>query len=335
MDPRPGRRDFIRRRTPLPDDLDLLRLSRPAMGTVFEVMFRRQFRHLGSVVHRALDEITRLEAILSYFRDTSRVYQLNREAHLHPVEVEPELWDVLQLSLELGCETGGAFDAAAGALWRCWGFHRKQGRIPPPDELDAALKASGADAVELLPGRRVRFLQPGLELNFGSIGKGFALDRAAAILQNAGLDSALLHAGHSSFRALGDPGTGHRGWKLGVRHPLEPEQDALRLRLRDYGMGTSGTSEQFFEVEGRRYGHILDPRTGWPADRHFSVTVLAPRAAEADALSTAFFNSSLAEIESFCRRKRGVGAVVAAGAPGDLWRLHLFGCAEAWVETED
>ncbi len=331
MDTRPRRRDFLRASIPRPADLDLLRLARPAMGTVFEILFPRRDRGHSREVHEALDEIRRLEGILSYFLETSRVYALNHGAHREEIPVEPELWEILELSMEIHRATGGAFDAAAGALWRCWGFHRRQGRIPDPEELESALAVSGMDQVELLPGRKVRFRREGLELNFGSIGKGFALDHALSILQNAGLDQVLLHAGHSSFRALGVPGAGHRGWKLGIRHPQSAESDLLRVCLNNYGMGTSGTSEQYFEIEGRRYGHILDPRTGQPADRYFSVTVLAPRAAEADALSTAFFNSSLEQIEAFCRRRPEVGAVIVEKPDGKPL-YHVMGYAREWVE---
>ncbi len=333
MDVRRSRRDFLRARAaPAPGDLDLLRLARPAMGTVFEILFDRRERAHSLEVHQALDEIRRLESILSYFQESSRVHELNRRAHQEAIVVEPELWDLLELSAVIHRATGGAFDVAAGALWRCWGFHRRQGRIPEAEELAAALAVSGMQRVEMLPGRRVRFQCEGLELNFGSIGKGFALDRALAILQNAGLDQVLLHAGHSSFRAWGVPGAGHRGWKLGIRHPQLAEADLLQVCLLNYGMGTSGTSEQFFEAEGRRYGHILDPRTGWPADRYFSVTALAPQAAEADALSTAFFNSTLEEIEAFCRRRPDVGAVIVEKSGAGEPRYHIMGYARAWVE---
>lgn len=331
-EPLPGRRDFLFRRTPEPADLDLLSLSRPAMGTRFEVLFPRELRRLSGEVHRALDEVRRLENILSYFQPSSETSRLNREASEGPVEVGPEMWELLQISSRLHRETGGAFDPACGALWRCWGFHRRGGRIPPTDELERARECSGFDHVELLEGRRVRFGRAGLELNFGSIGKGFALDRAAAILQNAGLATALLHSGNSSFQGLGNPGVGHRGWTVGIRHPVEMDRDCARVRLSGLGMGTSGISEQSFEVDGKKYGHILDPRTGWPKDRYASATVLARSAAEADALATACFNSELSEIRELAGRLE-LGVVVVphlnAGA------LRRWGWAVELVQPTD
>lgn len=332
MDRRRSRREFLKpvKRTPPPQDLDLLRFSRPAMGTEFEILVPVQYRGKLRAVHQALDEIRRLEEIMSYFRESSRVAELNRDAAARPVEVEPELFELLELGLEIHRETAGAFDLAAGALWRCWGFHRKQGRVPAPDEIGRALAEGGSDSVELLEGRCVRFRRPGVEVNLGSIGKGFALDRVVPILQNAGLEQALLHAGHSSFYAIGDSAPDRTGWRLGIRHPLEKGCDFLRLRLKDMGMGTSGTAEQFFEVDGRRYGHILDPRTGMPSGRYYSVTVLAPSAGVADALSTAFFSLELEEIEDYCAGHSGLGAVVVpAETP---LKMHGFGCAGELLE---
>jgi FAD:protein FMN transferase len=307
-----SRRDLFRmgRGSPPPKDFEVLRLGRPAMGTRFEILMPTRHRRLVEHAHRALDEIRRLEELMTFFKPTSRISEINRDAFERPVVVEPELFELLRRGCELGRETDGALDVAAGALWRCWGFHRRLGRVPAAEDVREALDRSGARHIACDPATlSVRFRKPGLEVNLGSLGKGFALDRAAAILQNAGLGEALVHAGNSSFVAWGNPASDGQGWRISVRHPIRHGSDCLFLRLRDMGMGTSGIGEQYFDIGGRRYGHILDPRDGLPAARYLSVTVAAREATLADALSTAFFSMSPDRIQALCERYPDVGAV--------------------------
>jgi len=147
--------------------------------------------------------------------------------------------------------------------------------------------------VEIDPaGARVRFTRPGIEINPGAIGKGWALDRALEMLRAAGVPSVLLHGGSSSVRALGTQGpatAGRAGWRVGIRDPLRPGRRLATVTLLDRALGTSGSGTQFFVDRGRRLGHILDPRSGLPAEGVLSATVVAPRAAAADALSTALY----------------------------------------------
>jgi thiamine biosynthesis lipoprotein len=200
---------------------------------------------------------------------------------------------LLSRAHELHDRTGGGFDVAAGTLVRAWGFLQRQGRTPPDDVLDAALMASGMRHVELDPEtRRVRFTRAGVELNPGAIGKGWAVDRAVELLADRGVGSVLVHGGLSSVRARGVQGAalpGRRGWPVGVRHPLLPGRRLATLTLADRALGTSGSGTQFFVDRGRKLGHILDPRTGRPAEGVLSATVLAPDAATADALATALY----------------------------------------------
>jgi thiamine biosynthesis lipoprotein len=138
----------------------------------------------------------------------------------------------------------------------------------------------------------VRFLRPGVEINPGAIGKGWAIDRAVESLAAAGVASVLVHGGQSSVRARGTQGPaveGRHGWRVGLRHPLRPGRRLATITLDDRALGTSGSGTQFFIDRGRRVGHILDPRTGLPAEGVISATVLAESAADADALATALY----------------------------------------------
>jgi thiamine biosynthesis lipoprotein len=312
----------------------LLKAGRPAMGTVFEVLFPSRERPLIELTHRALDEIRRLEKMMTVFDETSQLCRVNREAVSNPVPVDSELLEILRISLNLSQETQGAFDVTTGALWRCWGFHEKTGRLPSEKEIDEARTRTGWKHVSLdAEGGSVQICRAGVELNLGSIGKGFALDRAAGMLQNAGFGTALLHAGRSSFYALGSPAESGAGWKLSIRHPLDKESDLLTLRLNNLGMGTSGVGEQYFEVEGRRFGHVVDPRTGWPVQHNLSATAVAPSATIADALSTTFFVMNENEVNLYCQKNPGIGAIVVP-RPRDGQELRVFchGTAGRFIE---
>lgn len=285
-------------------------------------------------VHEVLDEVQRLERQLTVFRDDSEVSLLNREADQHPVKAEAGLFALLQLALRLHRETGGAFDITAGSLTRAWKFLTREGQVPAPEELEQARARVGSQWIQLEEDQHtVFFSRPGLEINLGSIGKGYALDRVLEGLKEGGFTDFLVHAGHSSVLACGDT-PGGCGWKVSIRHPLDKSRDFAALQLYDQAMSTSGIGEQFFLSDGKRYGHILDPRNGWPPGHHVSATAVAPTAAEADALSTAFFIMSTEEVEAFCRTHPGVGAVlIPAPETGGSCRVHRFGLEKEQLEV--
>ncbi|MFM8275254.1 MAG: FAD:protein FMN transferase, partial [Gemmata sp.] len=152
---------------------------------------------------------------------------------------------------------------------------------------------------------------PGLELNLGAVGKGYALDRAAQLLREEwGVRSALLHAGGSSVRAIGVPPGDGRGWPIRLRHPHQADVSLGTVRLAGVGLGTSAATFQFFEYNGRKLGHLLDPRRGWPAEGTASASTIAPTAAEADAMSTAAFVMGAAGAEAVTRLRPALGAVL-------------------------
>jgi thiamine biosynthesis lipoprotein len=260
----------------------------------------------------ALDEVHAIEDWLSLYRETSELSIVNRTAFESPVEVRPLLFALLELADELYRRTSGAFDMAAGALTQLWRQCRREFRIPEPAEIEAARERCGWEHVRLdAEARTVRFMQPGLVLDPGAIGKGFALDLAAGALRTASgaPQSWLFHGGHSSLIAQG-PHNGHAGWPVGVGNPLFTEKRLGTLLLTNQAMATSGSNIQFFRHAGRRYGHILDPRTGCPVEGMLSVTVLADSAAVADALATAFFVMGVENARRCCENWPGVGAIL-------------------------
>lgn len=291
------------------------------MACRFEVTLPLRDRAGMRAACDALDEVDRLEQQLTIFRDSSEVSFINRNAASGPVRVSPSLFELLLLCQKIYRETEGAFDITSGPLSRCWGFLTRQGRVPEPDELEQARSLVGSDKLLLdSDSHTVRFKRPGVQVNFGSIGKGYALDCLAARMGRR-VQAALLSAGSSSIRAIGG-GHGHKGWAVGVRHPRHPRRRLAVLRMRDCAMATSGSEEQFFVQDGKRYGHIIDPRTGLPAERVSGVTVIAPSAALADALATAFYVGGPELAERYCSTHPGIMAfMLESGAE----RLVLFG----------
>lgn len=312
----------------------LIQVARQAMACEFEVFLNAgQAPHGAELAVEALDLVARLEEQLTVYNDESEVSMINLLADQQPRDVEPGLFALLQLARELYEQTGGAFDITAGPLSKVWGFYRRQGRVPAPDDLAEARSHVGSHLVRLDPNRlTVELDHAGVEINLGAIGKGYALDRCAQQLLEAGVADFLIHGGQSSVLAwgtqLGAP-HGEKGWSVGLRHPLRPERRLAEIMLRGRAMGTSGTGTQSFHHQGRRYGHILDPRTGQPAEGVYSATVLAPTAAEADALATAFYVMGPEVAVEHCRGREELSMImVCPGASTGSIRVVQAGMKE-------
>jgi thiamine biosynthesis lipoprotein len=268
----------------------LFRESRPAMGTTVEIFLYASTRdRAATLFEAAFQEIERIESALSTYRSTSEISRINAAAAHRPVVTDPEVFGLIVRALEYGRRTGGAFDVTVGPLVKAWGFFRGDGRYPSADALSEACAKVGWQRVAVDAARRsIRFLTAGLELDLGGIGKGFALDGAARLLRGHGVDRALLGVGQSSYVAIGAPPDA-RGWPITVPSPHNPARALSTILLRDRSLSTSGSDQQYFEVDGQRYSHIIDPRTGEPVTGMVQVTVIAPTATESDALSTALF----------------------------------------------
>jgi thiamine biosynthesis lipoprotein len=333
--PRVNRRDLLRFRryaadlaTPTPDPAatgygsasDLLRASRPAMGSYFEVRLAASTPGGADLAGRVLDRIDALEDQLTVYRDDSEVSRLNASAHLGPVPVEAGLFRLLERAAALHRATAGAYDVTAGALSEAWGFFKGPKRVPDPAALADARARTGQHHLKLDPDAlSVAFDRPGIVINLGSIGKGYAIDRAVEVISaHWWPTSALVHGGRSSLYAFGSPPGRFGGrWEVAVRNPFRPETPLGILRLRNRGMGTSGTDFQRFEVDGRVFGHLIDPRTGEPALGPASVTVLAPSATEADALSTAFYLLGPEGAAAYAAEHPEVAALFVEEGPAD------------------
>ena len=298
----------------------LVSVTRRAMGCEFEIIgCGSDERLLEDAANSALDEVERLDQLLSSYIEWSHLNWVNAHAANPPVggpvggpvAVDPDLFALLRLAKQLHRDTSGAFDVTVGALVECWRHYAEELKVlPPPAVLEEARQRVGLQLVELDEDERtVRFLREGVEIDLGGIGKGYAIDRAAALLRSVGVEAASLHAGRSSIYALGAP-PGEEGWGVGLLDPLDPEKRCGSVTLRDRSLSTSGQANRFFELDGRRYGHILDPRTGWPVDELWSAAALGPSAALCDGLSTAFLVMGIEATRRYCARRDNVEAIL-------------------------
>lgn len=279
------------------------RFRHTAMNTFFEVIVAGgdpdRARQMSAAAFR---EVDRVEALLSRFNAGSNIGQINLLKSGEVVRVAPETMDCLLQALWVWQETGGAFDVTVGALVEC--YRTKEGDRLLPDESMIARSRDrvGMEKLTLTPGRfEVGVTRDNIEVDLGAIGKGYALDKAAEVLEEWDVSGALIHSGTSSVLALG-VGDRPDGWGVGVCGDWGARAGIETLTLRNESLSGSGT-----EVQGR---HILDPRTGRPSDGHLAAWATSPSAAIADGLSTAFMVMKADEIRNFCADHEGMEAYV-------------------------
>ena len=276
-----------------------LTLARHAMATRFEmVLHGDDLVPLRAAGEEALQEIENLEAQLSLFRPTSEIAHINAQASRTPVCVSPAVFSLLQHAKTLWEQSGGTFDPTIAPLLQCWGFLGGKGSWPREEAIAEALAMTGMHLVELDPGSRtVRFARPGVMLDLGAIGKGYAVQVAADLLRDLGVSSGLLHGGTSTVYAFGKPPDSPH-WSIAIdAPPPEPDSESLgkpsspsilaTVPLQDQALSISAGWGKCFKRSGRVYGHVLDPRSGQPVENALMAAVVTASATETDALSTA------------------------------------------------
>ena len=321
--------------SPNPDEPTyLLDISRRAMACQFQILLNADEQHSAAeTAVQALDLVEELEEQLSIFRTESQITRVNRLAAEKPQSVSPDVFQLLTLAKQIWKQTDGAFDITSTPLSKVWGFHTRQSTLPLPDDITSAKRTVGCQFLQLI-NNTVSFDHPQLEINLGGIGKGYALDSCRQHFARQLIENYLLHAGHSSILAHGNRKNltaKNRGWQIALRHPLIPQRQLANIWLRDRAIGTSGDANQFFYHQGKRYGHVIDPRSGWPTQDTLSATVMTHSAAAADALATAFFVIGPENATRYCQQHPGTAFIIAT--PGDHHRviqLHIFG-----IEKED
>lgn len=237
---------------------------------------------LAQAAGRAINEVRRIEVAYSRYRADSIVSRINAAAGgPDAVAVDAETASLLTFAAQLHAFSDGLFDITSGVLRRAWDF--KARRVPTDTDLRPLLPLIGWSQVEW-SGQAIRLPRAGMEVDFGGFGKEYAADRAMSALHEAGQRHGYVNLG-GDIRVLGPRADGS-AWRFGIQHPRKEERTIASVELREGALATSGDYERYFEHEGRRYCHILDPHTGWPVGHWASVSVTAPACVAAGALST-------------------------------------------------
>ena len=250
--------------------------------------------NLASAVQAAFEEVERIDRWLSHYKPDSELSRLNRLSPSAPRKLSAEMAALLVRCREYSRLTDGGFDVTVGPLMALWGFAEGAGRVPGRQAIRGTLLNVGyrhlvVDEVQ----QTVYFRRPGVRLDPGGIGKGYAVDRMVEVLRDAGVEVALVNACGSSFYGMGSPPSEPRGWYVRIRDPGKPGSRVAELHLKDQSLSTSGSYEKFFEVNGRRYSHLLDPRTGLALEGAQSVSVVAPSTLDSEAWATALLVNGL------------------------------------------
>ncbi len=265
-----------------------LKTARILMGTLIEITVVGPQNKLHEATNAAFDEIKRIEDLVSFHKETE-LNEINRNAGISVVKVKSELVSLIERALEISKLTDGSFDPTIGVIARLWNFSESEApRLPSQDEIDQALKKVGWQKVKIFPEKNEVFLpEKGMALDLGGIAKCYAVNRAEQIIKSKGIESALINAG-GDIAAFGgkEPGV---PWKIGIQDPRDNSGIAAVVEIESGLVFTSGDYERFFEKDGKRYHHILDPKTGYPATGAESVTIVAPDGTRDEGLPAGIF----------------------------------------------
>jgi thiamine biosynthesis lipoprotein len=275
------------RTAPPAKPLERFEFSHPAMGTLISIiLYAPDLAAAKAGADAAFERIDALEDIMSDYQADSELMRLCDQPFGKPVTVSAELFDVLQRARKVSKLSDGAFDVTIGPYVRLWRFARKRKVLPTPAEIAAARAAVGWQKLRLDErARTVTLLVPNMRLDLGSIGKGYAADEALRILKGRGIDRALVAA--SGDIAIGNPPPGQRGWKVGIAtFGGSTNTSSCALLLHNAGISTSGDTEQYIEINGVHYSHIVNTATGLGMTNRIQATIIGPDATTTDSLDT-------------------------------------------------
>ena len=242
------------------------------MGTVFEIAaYDASPEHASEAIQKALEEVVRLDGVMSNYKPGSDLSRLNRNGHFHPETVSPDLYEAIRESLKYSRLSDGQFDITVAPLVDLWKAALGGGRAPSTEEQERLRDCVGYQKIQLLPPDRVKFHSPCMRIDLGSIGKGYAVDRAADILRSSGIKSALINAGESTIYGLGAP-PGKKAWLVHLRDPsnkVDPE-----VLLYDNSVSTSEQTRPSL-LGNDTAGHIIDPQTGRPVETACALSMVA------------------------------------------------------------
>jgi thiamine biosynthesis lipoprotein len=280
---------------------------------------------VADLAYESLMVLHFVDSLMSNWTQSSEVARINRDAATQTITIHPEVAEVIATANRVAAESGGAFDITIEPLVRLWGFLGGRPRLPSKVEITSTLEDIGWDKLVFSENdQTLRFTTGNVRIDLGGIAKGYGVDRVAAVLASAGVTDALIDLS-GNMAALGNA-VDHPGWAVGIRDPAGNVPWLARLVLYNEAVATSGDYEQFVDADGKRYGHILDPRTGWSARGLSSVTVLCKRATIADAWATALFVMGPEAARRLAAERDDLSVILIEPGAG--------GTATVWVENQ-
>ena len=259
------------------------------MGSDFDItVVAKDSATANGYIDTAIDEISRIEKVISSWNPTSQTSEINRNAGIQPIKVDEELYQLIERAIGISKLTDGAFDISYASMDRIWTFDGSMTEMPSEKDIKRSVSKVGYQNIILDPNKQTVFLKiPGMKMGFGAIGKGYAADKAKALLIEKGVVSGIINAS-GDMNTWGKQPNGNP-WKVAITNPLDKQKAFAMLPISEGAVVTSGNYEKFVTLNNKKYSHIIDPRTGYPSSGILSVTVFAPKAELADALATSVF----------------------------------------------
>ncbi|MBI5143869.1 MAG: FAD:protein FMN transferase [Candidatus Omnitrophica bacterium] len=273
------------------NDTKIIDLQKPLMGSMVQIKApvdeRQDEGMVGGAIRKAFEEIERIERIFSTYKEDSDISRINRLKPDEALKVQDEVFDLIEESIEFNKKTRGAFDITVKPLVDLWNGAKTKNVIPTDEQIKNALARIGSQDIILdRVHSTISFKKEGMALDMGGIAQGYATDRAIRILKENGIEDAIVNLGGDMY-CLGRKSKADL-WKVGIQHPRKKNELYLEIKLEDKAINTSGDYEKYFMLNGKRYSHIIDPRTGYPiGDKTVSATIIAADCTSADALATA------------------------------------------------
>jgi len=291
------------------------------MSTIVKITVVGRESDLQQAIDLAFDEIRRIDGLMNVYSQDSEISRINASAGKSAVAVSGDTLKVIKQSLRFAYLTDGALDITVAPLMELWGFSGESNRVPSDDELKEILPLVDYKKVLVDEKHSTVMLPEGMRIDVSGIAKGYAVDMAIQMLKDAGIRNALVNAGGDIY-ALGSRSR-EKSWRIGIRHPRDNADLLGVLELKDKAVATSGDYENFFEVDGKRYCHIINTRTGRPVEGIMSVTIVANSTAEADTLATAVFPMGADDGMKLIESLEGVDGIIMTGKDEDDMKILL------------
>lgn len=306
--------------------------TRYLMGTLATLYAWGDDEELTSdAINRAFEAMEKVDRLMSNYKPDSELSQINRGAGVQPVDVSPETMTVIKAAIGYSQLSDGAFDVTIAPLVKSWGFFTKQGRVPSEEEIQSKRALIDYRQIQIDEKEgRIFLRQPLMEIDLGGIAKGYGVDKAIEALKNAGITTAMVNLSGNIY-VLGNPPDQSK-WEIGVQEPKAKNKIIGVLSLKDKAISTSGNYENYFVIDGKRYGHLIHPQTGYPVDNQLlGITIVTDGAMAADALSTAVFILGEEKGKVLIKKLAGVEAVIISETDGEQQEIWISdGLKAAW-----